>query len=191
MNLFENGVKWKRFESPSVFCLALTLISAMHQHLSACLSLFNASLCPVFAANTNRAVLAEYMESIFVSIFVSFRLYSTCKITCICLWFTGWINGQTWPWSRWLWTVMENLEWEGSSVPKASKKTHLQPHLKQPSALKYGCIALFCVFKSENCYFLCFPGVFFCFLPKPLTYLACVEIKVIVNACLCFNLELD
>lgn len=83
------------------------------------------------------------------------------------------------------------LEWEGSSVPKASKKTHLQPHLKQPSTLKSGCIALFYVFKSENCYFLCFPGVFFCFLPKPLTYLACVEIKVIVNACRCFNLELD
>lgn len=30
------------------------------------------SLCPVLAASTNRAVLAEYIESIFVSIFVSF-----------------------------------------------------------------------------------------------------------------------
>lgn len=71
--------------NPLLSCLALSLISAMHQHLSACLSLFNASLCPVFAANTSRAVLAEYMESIFVSIFVSVRLYSTCKMTCICL----------------------------------------------------------------------------------------------------------
>lgn len=56
----------------------------MHQHLSACLSLFNPSLCPVLAASTNRAVLAEYMESIFVSIFVSFCLYSTCKIVYVC-----------------------------------------------------------------------------------------------------------
>lgn len=78
--LFFNGVKWKWFDPLlSVFRLALTLISAMHQHLSACLSLFNPSLCPVLAASTNRAVLAEYMESIFVSIFVSFWLYSTCK----------------------------------------------------------------------------------------------------------------
>lgn len=83
------------------------------------------------------------------------------------------------------------LEREGSSVPKTCKKTHLQPHLKQPSALKSGCIALFYVLKSENCSFLCFPGVFFCFFLKPRTYLACVEIKVIVKTCLCFNLEFD
>lgn len=37
----------------------------MHQHLSACLSSFNLS---VSAASTNRAVLAEYIESIFVSV---------------------------------------------------------------------------------------------------------------------------
>lgn len=55
------------------FALALTLISAMHQHLSACLSFLSVCLSrPVLAASTNRAVLAEYIKSIFVSIFVSF-----------------------------------------------------------------------------------------------------------------------
>lgn len=44
----------------------------MHQHLSACLS---SSLCPVLAASTIRAVLPEYIKSIFVYIILSSWLY--------------------------------------------------------------------------------------------------------------------
>lgn len=44
--MFENGAKWKSFEPPSVLCLALDLICAMHQHSSACLSLSNAHSAP-------------------------------------------------------------------------------------------------------------------------------------------------
>lgn len=58
----------------------------MHQHLSACLSYLSVCLsAPFLAASTNRAVLAEYIKSIFVSIFVSFWLYSSHKIMCLCL----------------------------------------------------------------------------------------------------------
>lgn len=87
---YEFGWEWgevKVIRTP--FCLVLGSKSNL-RYASAlkCLSVsFWCSLCPIFAANANRAVLVEYMESIFVSIFVSFRLYSTCKMTCICLWF--------------------------------------------------------------------------------------------------------
>lgn len=84
----------------SVFCLALTLISAMHQHLSACLSFLSVCLsCPVLAASTNRAVLAEYIKSIFVSIFVSFGctvLFRKKKWTRVCLFGVTMIYQMTW-----------------------------------------------------------------------------------------------
>lgn len=69
-----------------------------------------------------------------------------------------------------LWTVMENFVGRGAVISAKSKQKDLQPHLKQPSALKsrmdafWMYFALFYVFKSENCY-LYFPGVLllFCF----------------------------
>ena len=48
------------------YASALKCLSVCPLYPSFCL------LCPVLAASTNRAVLAEYIKSIFVSIFVSF-----------------------------------------------------------------------------------------------------------------------
>lgn len=88
----------------------------MHQHLSACLSSFNLS---VSAASTNRAVLAEYIESIFVSV-----QFSWSNLFYLCV-------GVAMP-RR---TQMEDLI---VTVPKQHLET-------QPSALEPGLISS-CVF---------------------------------------------
>lgn len=73
------------FFLPSVSGLALILICAMHQHLSACLSSLSVSFsAPVLAASTSRADIAEYIIYVyFFCLFCDVQFSCLFRVTCV------------------------------------------------------------------------------------------------------------
>lgn len=154
----------------------------MHQHLSACLSYLSVCLsAPFLAASTNRAVLAEYIKSIFVSIFVSFWLYSSHKIMCLCLFGVMMSYQMTWLTAAALiggvldcftLPVMEDSQWwsQGRQCQNATttptttttKKTTLfsSPTAPQEATFSSQSLDILLCFVL-NCNLLCSPVVFF------------------------------
>lgn len=112
-------------------------------------------------------------------------------MTCICLWFTGWINGQTGPQRGWAYRL-ENYFWNerGHQCQKQAKRliSNLTSSSRQLSSLDVF-FCFLCFRKWKLLLFVLF--LLLCFLLKPLPFLARVEIMVIVKTRVCFNLEFE